>query len=124
MSAGYSSSQCRAYAPTDALPGTPAKIEVMSARAALRLPVFHPGDARVPMGREQPKRNGHDALPERPLPVGVSRRGYRFRARAKTPGGKRISLGCFATVEEAARAVAAWRADMAEESRKSEEETQ
>lgn len=34
------------YRPTGALPGTPEKLAVMAARAALRLPLFHRLDAR------------------------------------------------------------------------------
>lgn len=34
-------------APTDALPGTAEKIEVLTRRAELRLPLWHPADPRL-----------------------------------------------------------------------------
>lgn len=36
--------------PTDALPGTTAKVRVLEARARLGLPLFDPRDARIPRG--------------------------------------------------------------------------
>ena len=33
--------------PTEALPGSPDKIEVLRLRASRRLPLFHPDDARL-----------------------------------------------------------------------------
>jgi hypothetical protein len=36
--------------PTDALPGSPRKVEILARRAAQGLPLFHPLDARLPEG--------------------------------------------------------------------------
>ena len=97
--------------PTDARPGSQAKIDVLAARLAAGLPLFLPGDATV-HDRDPHPLSEHPRLP---LPDGVTRYRYRgkirYRARVALVRGskERVSLGVYDTVEDAEAAVNAWR---------------
>lgn len=97
--------------PTSGRPGSQAKIEVLAARLAAGLPLFHPGDATM-HEREPHPLSEHPRLP---LPDGVTRYRYRgkirYRARIAIVKGSRekVSLGVYDTVEEAEAAVNAAR---------------
>lgn len=97
--------------PTDARPGSQAKIAVLAARLAAGLPLFLPGDA-VTHDHDPHPLTEHPRLP---LPDGVTRYRYRgkirYRARVALVRGSRekVSLGVYDTVEEAEAAVNAWR---------------
>jgi hypothetical protein len=104
-------------APTAALPGTPAKVAVLASRAARGESLWHPGDAGD-VGAVS-----RSALAR--LAKGVTRRGRRYEARVIAGGGwtqqarpaavggrtRQVVLfrGTYATAEEAAAAVAAFR---------------
>lgn len=92
---------------TNAACGSEEKILILQARAAARLPLFHPGDNRHrinerPLGRHNCRRE---------LPAGVTwdyrRRIYRATAPAPTVNGKRIHAGYHRTVAAAVAAIAA-----------------
>ena len=97
--------------PTSARPGSQAKIDVLAARLAAGLPLFHSGDATV-HDRDPHPLTEHPRLP---LPDGVTRYRYRgkirYRARIAIVKGSRekVSLGVYDTVEEAEAAVNAAR---------------
>lgn len=95
--------------PTQAAPGSPAKLAIMAARAALRLPLFLPGDAGGAQHWASPHTGPRAGT--RPLPRGVTydrrRVGQaKYLARAAlAPGEKPVKIGRYRTAEEAAGAI-------------------
>lgn len=103
--------------PTRHRPGTRGKLVVLACRAALGLPLFHPGDA--PAAEEGQLPRGVSVLRKIKTVRGVQvpGRSTRYRAKAlmvvQTPDGRlvteRVSVGCFRSVAEALAAVADYR---------------
>jgi hypothetical protein len=87
--------------PTDAPPGSEAKIKVLTERRAAGQQLWHPADARIPVATPAPVR-----LPPERQVRGLTwlKRKQRWRA-CPTIGGQRVYLGLFRTEDEAAAAV-------------------
>lgn len=97
--------------PTNALPGSKAKIKVMAERHRLGLPIFHPLDPVCEMGAVSHPNKSIDRA-ARPLPRGViwCAQTSRYRARPYDPRTRKVkNLGRYKTVEEAEAVVLAWR---------------
>lgn len=93
--------RCDPERPTDAAPGSAHKVQVMHERARLRLPLFHPDDDV----RCAPDAVRAGRTPSQ-LPSGVTWDARRGKYRARSPRPQRKHLGMFATVVQAALALA------------------
>lgn len=94
--------KCKGWFPTNALPGSPAKVEILRLRASLGLPLFHPDDDTSQMAGAV----GVAARGIRGRVPGVSLHRRKWRA-VVWDGRKRRNryLGLYATEQEAIAAV-------------------
>lgn len=98
--------------PTQAAPGSAAKIEVLTARAKRGESLFHPDDNRAAVGAQQHVNAGDRRCgrPRKDLPAGVYWMGKRRRYAAVVQWrGKRKRVAWCRTIEDAVRAIAEWK---------------